>query len=814
MSISDLEDYRNTYKTMAQKGSTSGKWKLRRNGKRNNAFVTKTLYDPENTLSKREQRRLVADQSDGFCADVPYSMNKHERWDKINASSLLNDQRPSSPERMVISRSDVPFASPYRAGTISNVKVSDDGAIATLSAGGKRKPLSYFNGQLRERMNLDKEEPEPARVHYSITTSPLSTPCLAKKSSRTNRRGVRIDDDYSDNENNHRLEEIIEEENEGGSVENSREIPLGDFFTNKKAMQRKKPRINTPEFDDDLSGKQLLTSPASLVEIGEAVNAHHIFEVVEIDIKEMEALDLKKELMEFVPSRFDTIWIDPCRVSIAGNLSSRIMLHVIFEVDQNRTMLRIRVNTDSYYASSASREYFLHVIKDRSREYFPVLFPDIVKFITDENKKGKEDSDKQTNRFAIFGEGFKAGVNSRKIAPLTIRCGHREQLDYLHQFYAPESSDSKLEVCKEAENSTKCCRCRLTNKTDLFLTRDGMMCRECVASSITSQLRLNQFPLEIPIVTDPGISPLELLYGILPLPIVSLLLKKSFAFFKCLDYPYVVFVQCPFCQAPLAVTEKCDFNSCMCSVCGCAWCYRCNWEPHWPMSCEQFKRWSERWDTQYYFDKDYFYSEKELRLCCDCETVFQVPHDPPFPFRCPTYGCGWNYTEDGQYGHWHNYGKPPTPTLQQHIRALSADIKYCDECGIRTTGVLEAKRLIRRDVASICVEVRNQRFGTPRSDDFKRNVLKYFLSKAEQNRLNDLRITILFLVENCTAWLYLDSSNEHQHLKKAVARLFRQFLMIQQETWASRDHVKMRVKELEEATNEVISLFRQHTVAV
>ncbi|RCN26861.1 hypothetical protein ANCCAN_27411, partial [Ancylostoma caninum] len=147
--------------------------------------VTKTLYDPENTLSKREQRRLLADRSDGFCADVPYSMNKHERWDKINASSLLNNQKPSSPERMVISRSDVPFASPCRVGTISNVKVIDDGAIATVSAGGKRKPLSYFNGQLRERMNLDKEEPEPARVHFSITTSSPSSPCLTKKSSRS-----------------------------------------------------------------------------------------------------------------------------------------------------------------------------------------------------------------------------------------------------------------------------------------------------------------------------------------------------------------------------------------------------------------------------------------------------------------------------------------------------------------------------------------------------------------------------------------------------------------------------------------------------
>ncbi|RCN30419.1 hypothetical protein ANCCAN_23811, partial [Ancylostoma caninum] len=186
---------------------------------------------------------------------------------------------------------------PCRAGTINNVKFINDGAIATVSAGGRRKPLSYFNGQLRERMNLDKEEPEPARVHYSITMSSLSTPCLAKKSSRTNRRCVRVNfDDYSNNEKDDLQEESIEEGNECDSVENSRKVTLGDFFANTRATQSKRPRINTPEFDGDLAGKQLLTTPASLVEIGKAVNAPHIFEVVELNIKRiMNDFDLKKE---------------------------------------------------------------------------------------------------------------------------------------------------------------------------------------------------------------------------------------------------------------------------------------------------------------------------------------------------------------------------------------------------------------------------------------------------------------------------------------------------------------------------------------
>ncbi|EYC16474.1 hypothetical protein Y032_0033g2676 [Ancylostoma ceylanicum] len=818
MSLPDLEDYRNNYKTMAQKGSTSGKWKSRRNGKRSHAFVTKTLYDPSNTLSKREQRRVLADRSDGFCPDVPYSMNKQERWSKVTVSSLLKDQEPSSPERLIVNRTDVPSTASCRVGTISNVKVIDDGVIATVSAGGKRKPLSYFNGQLRERMNLDKEEPDPARVHFNIITPTLSTSCSTKKSKQTNRRGVRIDvDEYSDYENNDHVNETIEEHNGCDSDKNSRKITLEDFLTSKRSAPLKKPRVNTPNTDDDFSKKQLLPAPATLVEIGEAVTAPHVFEVVEIDIKQMKDFNLGKEMLEFVPPCFETTWIDPCRVAIAGTLSSKTELRVIFEEDRCHSILRIRVNTDSHHASPTLREYFLHVIKDRYREYFPVLFPDIVKFISEETKRGNEESEKQTSRFAIFNEGYKAGANSKIIAPLAMRCNERDQLDYLHQFYAPDISDSNLEACRDEKSYIKCCCCRLTNKTDLFPTHDGMMCRECVASFITSQLRLNQFPVEIPIVTAPGTSPLELLYAILPLPVVSLLLKKSFAFFKCLDYPCMVFVQCPHCLARLAVTETCDVNccSCTCSVCGCAWCYLCNWEPHWPMNCEQFKRWSERWDTQYLFDKDYFNSEKELRMCCDCETVFEIPVDSTFSFRCPNHRCRWNYTEDGQYGHWHNYDPPLSPRMWQHIRALAVDMKYCDECGVRTTGVLKAKRLIRKDVASICVEARNQRFEIPNRREFESNASKLFPLKAEQNKVIDLRNTVLYLTENCTAWLYLMGPNEHQHLKKAVSQLYRKLLGMQQEiTWASRDKVVMKVKELEEATTELISMFHQHSVTV
>ncbi|RCN30417.1 hypothetical protein ANCCAN_23809 [Ancylostoma caninum] len=75
-------------------------------------------------------------------------------------------------------------------------------------------------------------------------------------------------------------------------------------------------------------------------------------------------------------------------------------------------------------------------------------------------------------------------------------------------------------------------------------------------------------------------------------------------------------------------------------------------------------------------------------------------------------------------------------------------------------------------------------------------------------------LKILFLVENCTAWLYLNDCCEHQHLRKAVSHLFRELLAMQLATWNTRDQIAFKVRGLEKATNELISLFYQHTVAI
>ncbi|EYC16458.1 hypothetical protein Y032_0033g2671 [Ancylostoma ceylanicum] len=601
MLYSNPEDYNNNYDKIVLRGARTirGRRDLRRKVTSNKSFVTKQLFDPDSTLSKREQRRLLADRSDGFCPDVPYSLNKHERWNNVNGVSLLNNQKPGSPERLVINRSDVPSSAPSRANTINSIHIIDDDTMVTVSAGGRRKPLNYFNGQLRERRNLDNDEPEPARVHFNICTPTTSSANSVKKSRQTNRRGVLIGkEDYSDCEGNDSSEEIDEEDGVCETNENSRTFTLGDFLTTaERTPPAEKPRTDSRIPEDADTKKKLPALPTSLVEISEAINAPHIFEVIEITPPKMSHGSLEQEVLASVPKFHDIRWFGPNRVSITSRCLDKPMFVMFFEEEKTRGKMRIRISTDSQYTPDATKERLLYLIKTRRAKGFERLYECLEEFISTTKKIERKGFGKES-RCAVYNEGFSAEVNSRVIAPLAVKCSEQDQINFLDQFYTQERSDH--EDGGGVENPTKCYSCRLTNKTDLFLSHNGMMCRECVASSISAQLRKKQFPVEIPVVAPPGTSPFELLYAILPMPVMSLLLRESFAFFKCLEHPYMAFVRCPYCLASLAVTEKCgtNFNSCTCAVCKCSWCYLCNCEPHWPMSCEQFERWSDRWDTQ------------------------------------------------------------------------------------------------------------------------------------------------------------------------------------------------------------------------
>ncbi|RCN37788.1 hypothetical protein ANCCAN_16302, partial [Ancylostoma caninum] len=200
--------------------------------------------------------------------------------------------------------------------------------------------------------------------------------------------------------------------------------------------------------------------------------------------------------------------------------------------------------------------------------------------------------------------------------------------------------------------------------------------------------------------------------------------------------------------------------------------------------------------------------EENLGLCCDCDSVFHVENGFKTPLRCPR--CIWHYYDDGTYRHLHGYDPVLTSRMRKHIIALASDIEYCDECRLRITRAVPGKRLIRKDFAMLCTEARIQRFSTQKIEQFNKSVARSFPLKSERCRLNHLRKTVLFLVENCTAWIYLNMPNDCQHMRTAVSQLFHQLLALEWQTSADRDDIASRVDQLEKATRELISMFQEH----
>ncbi|RCN40396.1 hypothetical protein ANCCAN_13642 [Ancylostoma caninum] len=335
----------------------------------------------------------------------------------------------------------------------------------------------------------------------------------------------------------------------------------------------------------------------------------------------------------------------------------------------------------------------------------------------------------------------------------------------------------------------------------------------------------DDFEIVSALITSNDTTPLDLLYAVLPLPVMSLFLKTSYSYYSSLLYPHFRLLQCPQCSVSLAVTDKDEFNCSMCSNCGCCWCCLCDWEPHWPLTCEEFKKWSEKWDTQYPIDKfNLDEGERLLRIQCHCENIFYAPENTAH--WTPCFKCCYLYDKDGILRSSFDLFWPYPPRHRKEYHDPDDEFyKY----GYRVQPeYLEQKKLINKHYSTICVDARKLRFDERKktlrhSEDRRRlriieqkrtefadAVIKKFPSETEQHRVIDIRQTALFLVENCTAWLYLHRAEKNRILKETVSLLFRQILLFQDQILDDRSDHKGDVVDLEKCVSDVIDLFRSY----
>ncbi|VDL66843.1 unnamed protein product [Nippostrongylus brasiliensis] len=259
----------------------------------------------------------------------------------------------------------------------------------------------------------------------------------------------------------------------------------------------------------------------------------------------------------------------------------------------------------------------------------------------------------------------------------------------------------------------------------------------------------------------------------------------------------MVFSTCPSCD--LNVMFENDGNndenkSLICPVCSSHWCRLCSSEPHWPMKCEEFRQWSEKWEQQYFVDKFHLQPDEELlRISCWCGSVLFLPSGTAHNKLCP--GCLCRYDKTGMmcddYLHWPYY-----PRLRKR-RDLEGKPKEGYKVDVET---MPRVKLIAKEFANICTEARNQRFDKDKRVKFEESALA-----AERPELVDLRKTALILVENCTAWLYIRHAEIHlQKDRSAVSHLLQQYNKVQFDLERKSLTIAKEIDELNSAVKNVI----------
>ncbi|KAK6023206.1 hypothetical protein OSTOST_11070, partial [Ostertagia ostertagi] len=220
------------------------------------------------------------------------------------------------------------------------------------------------------------------------------------------------------------------------------------------------------------------------------------------------------------------------------------------------------------------------------------------------------------------------------------RCNEYDKLQFLKDVNS--DSDRRRDSEPELIPSVRC-RCPSWKRTELFETRDGMSCRDCITSYLVHQLRLNRLPVDIPLISTKELSNIDLLYKVLPAPLISMLLKMTYSYYCRLRNPNVVFSECPRCAVEVIITPSNEHITVWGAVphvspigAGCV-----TQSPIWPMSCEEFKQWIGKWDQQYFIGKYGLQPDEDLlRITCLCSAVLLLPSESAHNTRCR---CGYRY---------------------------------------------------------------------------------------------------------------------------------------------------------------------------
>ncbi|CAJ0596844.1 unnamed protein product [Cylicocyclus nassatus] len=444
------------------------------------------------------------------------------------------------------------------------------------------------------------------------------------------------------------------------------------------------------------------------------------FRVFENDaITTLSAAGKQQTIPLLAPGYCTVHWFGSERASVASKSPANPMFVFFFEVKKDEDILRIRVNTTGQFTALKSKASLIMLLE--TRKNFPSLFNDLLEFVYKLEKPFPPES---SQRFKTYKDNFMLKVNSANFASVATRADVFEQSEFLRPYYKNYGLESGLKP-----------KARL----NFILTRDGMICRECVAFTIIHEMRLNRLPFNIPFVADYKSSPLDLLYAVLPLPVMSLLVKTSYEYFQALEDDNVYMTECPKCCTPL--TTNVTNVAVSAQTVTAAFAIDANGN-HIGHSVVMISMNGARNGT----NNVNFIPFPPVKFCRK-SSFYQVPEfGPHFTFCRQKYVQSWNgatrqcngcYDQNGlirpaDFGAWPytpRFRKEYHPNFEKYGNPVQPDY-------------LKQKKLISKRYAEICAEVRRFRFDEVRRKEYEDAVRKQFASKAEQLHMIDLRKTV------------------------------------------------------------------------
>ncbi|XGW05278.1 hypothetical protein V3C99_016004 [Haemonchus contortus] len=786
--------------------------------------VSKTIYDPANTLSKKAKKRLQKEEGlSDFQPDVQYSLNKYQRWKTLSVPTLLENSGRSNLEILVVNR----VITPRRLTAIENLNVSEvhaeeNGAIRTISTKGKGHKYSHFQAALRERREVDKDEVEPARILINVVEPHPVTKILAGKAQRKSKKGSFTTKsrhpNYSTEVSHTSCSEDSEDEDPFDPGEQTKarrsSFTLGDFLQEccpstscSRERSRKSSSWSFVEEKPVCPPESDQPRPADLVDISAITNVNSVFEVIDLKTHSLQNFSFPDTISRLEQERFAVRWIDPDRAMVEATYHVRLsgdepirkpLLILFFELREKGRILRLRINADVQYVEDKDREVFIDGII--RRKDFPSSFQFILETVRSLRLRELE-IPKENSRCSENPGYFAPEVNSNALAVKAGRCHEYDKLQFLR------NAESLTDYHKGATQitSSNCSRCSSSTRSELFETRDGMTCRECIASDLIHQLRLNRAPIDIPLLPAENLSNFDLLYGVVPALLITELIKVSYLYYRHLTDPGLFLSQCPRCFVEVAVippSEE-DTTSCVCPECKSHWCWLCKMEPHWPMNCDEFKQWIVKWDQHYFVSKHLLLPNEDLlRISCTCGHILHLPSESAHNTICR---CGSRYDKTGMMC-WDHVWWPYYPRLRKE-RDLEGKPKDGYKVDVER---IPCQKLIAKEFADACTEVRNLRFDKKKRLQFEKSAM---VPALESSDLANQRITGLVLVENCTAWLYLHRREDgFAKRKSAVLHLLQRLRSIENDISRNPPSPLLlrNAEELGRDIKIVMDSFREH----